>query len=97
MPLCSLASAPLTFFGDTGGLLVALGTQSHTFLPRDVEVLQSFASQVAIALNNARRYHATKTQADCDPLTGLLNHRSSTTRSIVRSTSGPASQAPPSC
>lgn len=76
MPLCSLASAPLTFFGDTGGLLVALGTQSHTFLPRDVEVLQSFASQVAIALNNARRYHATKTQADCDPLTGLLNHRS---------------------
>jgi diguanylate cyclase (GGDEF)-like protein len=75
MPLCSLASAPLTFFGDTGGLLVALGTQSHTFLPRDVEVLQSFASQVAIALNNARRYHVTKTQADRDPLTGLLNHR----------------------
>jgi diguanylate cyclase (GGDEF)-like protein len=76
MPLCSLASAPLTFFGDTGGLLVALGTQSRTFLPRDVEVLQSFASQVAIALSNARRYHVTKTQADCDPLTGLLNHRS---------------------
>jgi diguanylate cyclase (GGDEF)-like protein len=76
MPLCSLASAPLAFFGDTGGVLVALGAQSHTFLPRDVEVLQSFASQVAIALNNARRYHVTKTQADCDPLTGLLNHRS---------------------
>jgi diguanylate cyclase (GGDEF)-like protein len=76
MPLCSLASAPLTFFGDTGGLLVALGTQSRTFLPRDVEVLQSFASQVAIALNNARRYDVTKTQADSDPLTGLLNHRS---------------------
>jgi diguanylate cyclase (GGDEF)-like protein/putative nucleotidyltransferase with HDIG domain len=76
LPLCSLASAPLTFFGDTGGLLVALGTQSSTFLPRDVEVLQSFASQVAIALNNARRYHVTKTQADRDPLTGLLNHRS---------------------
>jgi diguanylate cyclase (GGDEF)-like protein len=76
MPLCSLASAPLTFFGDTGGLLVALGMQSRTFLPRDVEVLQSFASQVAIALSNARRYHVTKTQADCDPLTGLLNHRS---------------------
>jgi diguanylate cyclase (GGDEF)-like protein/putative nucleotidyltransferase with HDIG domain len=76
IPLCSLASAPLTFFGDTGGLLVALGMQSRTFLPRDVEVLQSFASQVAIALSNARRYHVTKTQADCDPLTGLLNHRS---------------------
>lgn len=76
MPLRSLASAPLTFFGDTGGLLVALGTQARAFLPRDVEVLQSFASQVAIALNNAQRYHVTKTQADRDPLTGLLNHRS---------------------
>jgi diguanylate cyclase (GGDEF)-like protein/putative nucleotidyltransferase with HDIG domain len=76
LPLCSLASAPLTFFGDTGGLLVALGMQSCAFLPRDVEVLQSFASQVAIALSNARRYHVTKTQADRDPLTGLLNHRS---------------------
>jgi diguanylate cyclase (GGDEF)-like protein/putative nucleotidyltransferase with HDIG domain len=76
MPLGSLASAPLTFFGETGGLLIALGTQSRTFLPRDIEVLQSFASQVAIALNNARRYHVTKAQADSDPLTGLLNHRS---------------------
>ena len=72
----SLASAPLTFLGSTDGLLVALGTQSRTFLPRDLEVLQSFASQVAIALNNARRYHITKAQADCDPLTGMLNHRS---------------------
>jgi len=27
MPLCSLASAPLTFFGNTGGLLVALGPE----------------------------------------------------------------------
>jgi diguanylate cyclase (GGDEF)-like protein/putative nucleotidyltransferase with HDIG domain len=74
--MCSLASAPLTMFGNSGGLLVALGTPSRTFLPRDVEVLQSFASQVAIALNNARRYHVTKAQADRDPLTGLLNHRS---------------------
>jgi diguanylate cyclase (GGDEF)-like protein/putative nucleotidyltransferase with HDIG domain len=74
--LCSLVSAPLIFLGSTGGLLVALGTQSRTFLPRDIEVLQSFASQVAIALGNARTYHLTKAQADRDPLTGLLNHRS---------------------
>jgi diguanylate cyclase (GGDEF)-like protein len=75
MPLSSLASAPLTFFGESFGVLIALGTQAHTFLPRDVEVLQSFATQVSIAINNAQRYHLTKTQADADSLTGLLNHR----------------------
>jgi diguanylate cyclase (GGDEF)-like protein len=76
MPLCSLASAPLTLFGETLGVLIALGTQSHTFLPRDLEVLQSFASQASIAMHNARRYHLTETRADVDGLTGLLNHRS---------------------
>ncbi len=76
MALRALASAPLTFFGEPSGVLIALGTQAHAFLPRDIEVLQSFATQVSIALNNARRYHLTKTQADVDGLTGLLNHRS---------------------
>lgn len=75
MPLGSLASAPLTFFGESFGVLIALGTQANTFLPRDVEVLQSFATQVSIAINNAQRYRLTKTQADADSLTGLLNHR----------------------
>src|SRR5579884_790964 len=76
MPLCSLASAPLTIFGESFGVLIALGTQSRTFLPRDVEILQSLASQASIALHNARRYHQTKTEAELDALTGLANHRS---------------------
>ncbi len=75
-PLRCLASAPLQFVGESLGALIALEGQARTFLPRDLEVLQSFATQVAIAVHNARRYHITKTQADIDALTGLLNHRS---------------------
>jgi diguanylate cyclase (GGDEF)-like protein/putative nucleotidyltransferase with HDIG domain len=75
-PLCSLASAPLNRAGESFGLLVALGGQQQTFLPRDVTVLESYAAQVAIALSNARLYQNERSLAARDPLTGLLNHRS---------------------
>lgn len=75
MPLKSLACAPLVTRGEPFGVLVALGTQQHTFLPSDVEVLESYAAQAAIALSNARRYDLEKRLAAHDPLTGLLNHR----------------------
>ena len=75
MPLNSVACAPLVTRGEPFGVLVALGTQQQTFLPRDVEVLQSYAAQAAIALANARRYDSEKRLAAHDPLTGLLNHR----------------------
>ncbi len=75
-PLCSLASAPLNSLGEPFGLLVALGGQQRTFLPRDVAVLESYAAQVAIALSNARLYQNERSLAARDPLSGLLNHRS---------------------
>jgi diguanylate cyclase (GGDEF)-like protein len=75
-PLCSIASAPLTAAGEPFGLLVALGGQQQTFLPRDVSVLESYAAQVAIAVSNARLYQNERSLAARDPLTGLLNHRS---------------------
>ena len=75
MPLQSLACAPLVTRGEPFGVLVALGTQQHTFLPSDVEVLQSYAAQAAIALSNARRFDLEKKLAAHNPLTGLLNHR----------------------
>src|SRR5205807_7577748 len=75
-PLCSLASAPLNSVGESFGLLVALGGQQQTFLPRDMSVLESYAAQVAIALSNARLYQNERSLAARDPLTGLLNHRS---------------------
>jgi diguanylate cyclase (GGDEF)-like protein/putative nucleotidyltransferase with HDIG domain len=74
-PLRSLCAAPLTYRGESLGVLVALAENARVFLPRDVEVLQSFATQAAIALTNARLYEAQQELASRDPLTGLRNHR----------------------
>ena len=72
--LGSLCAAPLVF-RDTGiGVLVALGADDG-FLPRDVELLSTYAAQAAIALTNATLYETQQRLAIQDPLTGLYNHR----------------------
>lgn len=75
MPLGSLCAAPLVYRGERLGLLVALSPQRVSFLPRDVERLQAYAMQAAIALTNARLYEAQEALATKDALTGLRNHR----------------------
>ena len=56
------------------GVLVALGSDDG-FLPRDLELLSSYAAQAAIALTNATLYETQQKLAIQDPLTGLYNHR----------------------
>src|SRR3954469_3218099 len=75
LPLRSLCAAPLVFRGRLLGMLVALANAEGGFLPHDVDLLQSYAAQAAIALENARLYEAQQQLASRDPLTGLLNHR----------------------
>ncbi|MDX6697357.1 MAG: hypothetical protein QOE65_754 [Solirubrobacteraceae bacterium] len=75
LPLRSLCAAPLTFRDSPLGALVALAGGESGFLPRDVDLLQSYAAQAAIALTNARLYAAQEARASRDSLTGLLNHR----------------------
>ena len=75
LPLGSLCSAPLTYREGHLGVLVALAGAPEGFLPRDAELLRSYASQAAIALTNARLYEAQEALATRDALTGLLNHR----------------------
>jgi len=75
LPLRSLCAAPLTYRGKSLGVLVALAPNARVFLPRDVDVLQSFATQAAIALTNARLFEAQEDLASRDPLTSLRNHR----------------------
>jgi len=41
----------------------------------DRELLDLFAAQVSVVLRNARHAGELRRQAECDPLTGLLNHR----------------------
>jgi diguanylate cyclase (GGDEF)-like protein len=71
----SICAAPLIFRGRHLGFLIALATQPRTFLPRDVDLIQSYASQAAVALANARMYQTLEELASRDHLTGLLNHR----------------------
>jgi diguanylate cyclase (GGDEF)-like protein/putative nucleotidyltransferase with HDIG domain len=75
LPLRSLCSAPLVFRGRSLGVLIALANAEGGFLPHDVELLQSYAAQAAIALENARLYEQQQQLASRDPLTSLLNHR----------------------
>jgi diguanylate cyclase (GGDEF)-like protein/putative nucleotidyltransferase with HDIG domain len=75
LPLRSLCAAPLVYRGESLGVLVALANGARGFLPHDVELLQSYAAQAAIALTNARLYEAQEELATRDPLTGLFNHR----------------------
>jgi diguanylate cyclase (GGDEF)-like protein/putative nucleotidyltransferase with HDIG domain len=75
MPLGALCAAPLVYRGNSLGALVALSGSSQAFLPRDVDLLRSYALQAAIALTNARLFEAQERLAARDPLTGLLNRR----------------------
>ncbi len=75
LPLRSLCAAPLVYRGRSLGLLVALANSADGFLPHDVDLMQSYAAQAAIALANARLYEAQEQLATSDPLTGLFNHR----------------------
>jgi diguanylate cyclase (GGDEF)-like protein/putative nucleotidyltransferase with HDIG domain len=75
LPLRSLCAAPLVYRGRSLGMLVALAPAVRGFLPHEVELLQSYAAQAAIALSNARLYEAQEQLATRDPLTGLFNHR----------------------
>jgi diguanylate cyclase (GGDEF)-like protein len=87
LPFGSICAAPLVFRGRHLGLLVALATQPRTFLPRDVDLIQSYAAQAAVALANARMYQELEELASRDHLTGLLNLREfheSLTRELER-------------
>jgi diguanylate cyclase (GGDEF)-like protein len=75
VPFGSICAAPLIFRGRHLGVLIALATSPRTFLPPDVDLIQSYASQAAIALANASMYQALEELASRDHLTGLLNHR----------------------
>ena len=74
-PMGSLCGAPLIFKDQSLGILVALVSSKAGFLPRDVNLLSSYAAQAATALTNARLYAAQQELAIQDPLTGLFNHR----------------------
>ncbi len=71
----SWLGVPLIFQGKTIGLLAIDSSEPDDFSEDDVKIAAEFANQVAVALENARIFQETQTQAITDPLTGLYNRR----------------------
>ncbi len=71
----SLIVVPLRGRQGAFGVLTIerLGT-GHTFAPEEFDLVQLFAAQVSIALQNAEVFRAVEMRAESDALTGLLNH-----------------------
>jgi diguanylate cyclase (GGDEF)-like protein/excisionase family DNA binding protein len=71
----SLIVVPLRGRGGAIGVLTIerLGV-GNSFTAEEFELVQLFAAQVSIALQNAEVFHAVEIRARTDDLTGLLNH-----------------------
>ncbi len=60
--------------GAIGVLTIERLGLGNTFAPDEFELVQLFAAQVSIAIQNAEVFRAVEIRAQTDDLTGLLNH-----------------------
>ena len=60
--------------GAVGVLTIERLGKDNPFSPNEFELVQLFAAQVSIALQNAEVFRAVEIRAQTDDLTGLLNH-----------------------
>lgn len=68
-----IASVPLRYRERILGVLSCIGTRP--FDASDLELLRAFASQAAIAIEDARLFEQVRNLSVTDPLTGLANRR----------------------
>lgn len=71
----SWLGAPLLSKGEVVGMITLDRTEVNAFSEEEADIALAFANHVAIALENARLYEATRQQAITDGLTGLYNVR----------------------
>ncbi len=71
----SAIAAPLMAEDDLLGCLYVGSPNPNAFTEADVNLIQTIASQAALALKNARLMDQTRQQALTDGLTGLYTHR----------------------
>jgi diguanylate cyclase (GGDEF)-like protein/PAS domain S-box-containing protein len=71
----SFISAPIQIRGRVAGLINVISTEPHFFTPQQSERLMAFASQVAIAIENAQLFEQAQYLAMTDPLTEMNNRR----------------------
>jgi diguanylate cyclase (GGDEF)-like protein len=71
----SFISAPVEIHGHIAGLINIIGAEPDFFTPLHAERLMAFASQAAIAIENARLFEQTRQLSITDSLTELYNRR----------------------
>jgi len=57
------------------GVFYAARRQPRLFHPQEITILEMLASQIAVALENARLYEDVRQESIHDPLTGIFNRR----------------------
>jgi diguanylate cyclase (GGDEF)-like protein len=72
---CSFLGLPVVFQDRVTGVLALYREHPEPFSEDDEQVGMSFASGVAMALENSRLYEQMKHNASTDPLTGAFNRR----------------------
>ncbi|MDA8125408.1 MAG: diguanylate cyclase [Deltaproteobacteria bacterium] len=75
MPSRALVGAPIRWGDEFLGVLDIMAPPTHRYAQGDVEMLDMFATQAAIAIRNARLYNQIEQIAVTDELTGLFNRR----------------------
>jgi diguanylate cyclase (GGDEF)-like protein len=73
--LNSWVSAPLISHGQQLGHLVIFSKKKSAFRPTDLRLIQAFADQAAIGIENAQLYASTHQQSITDELTQIWNRR----------------------
>ena len=73
--LRTIIGLPLTNRDRVTGVLYAARHRVQSFGAREIEVLEMLASQIAVALDNARLYEDVRHESIHDPLTGIANRR----------------------
>ncbi len=72
----SCLSAPLMVGGALYGVFNVNNKRNReSFSASDLRLLEAIGHHAALALNNAKRYEEAVARSQCDPLTGLSNHR----------------------
>jgi len=70
----SWLGVPLLMTDGFTGVLAVASYQPNAFKEDDITLLSNIASQVGLALDNARHHAQVEEQARCDSLTGVYNH-----------------------
>ena len=72
--LRNFAAAPMVVDRDAIGVIVVDSERPRSFSPERLTMLEMFADQAALAINNGMIYQNVLEQAQRDSLTGLYNH-----------------------